>query len=127
MSGVNKVILIGHIGKDPELKYLEGNIARLSFSLATTEVFIDKTGKRSEHTEWHNLVMWRQVAENAVKILKKGMLVYFEGKLQTRQWNDKTGNSKNITEIVADTFNVLQTKESSSSAISSPFPSKLTD
>ncbi len=127
MSGVNKVILIGHIGKDPELKYLEGNIARLSFSLATTEVFIDKTGKRSEHTEWHNLVMWRQVAENAVKILKKGMLVYFEGKLQTRQWNDKTGNSKNITEIVADTFNVLQAKESSSSSISSPFPSKLTD
>lgn len=127
MSGVNKVILIGHIGKEPEIKYLEGNIARLSFSLATTEAFTDKTGKRSEHTEWHNIVMWRQIAENAAKILKKGMLVYLEGKLQTRQWNDKSGNSKNITEIIVDTFNVLQNKESSSSAIGKPFPSKLND
>ena len=127
MSGVNKVILVGNLGKDPELKYLDGNTAKLSFSLATKEIYKDKTGQRAEHTEWHNVVMWRNLAENAEKILKKGMQVYIEGKLQTRQWNDKNGHNKNITEIIADNFVLLQRKDSPESTIGKPFPSKLDD
>jgi len=125
MSGVNKVILIGHLGRDPELKYLEGNIARLSFSLATKEIYKDKTGNRTEHTEWHNIVMWRNLAENGEKLLKKGMQVYIEGKLQTRQWSDKDGHNKNITEIIAENFVLLNRKDTPESSIGSPFPSKL--
>jgi len=115
MAGVNKVILIGNLGRDPELKYLEGNIARVSFSLATTEAFKDKTGNRIEHTEWHNIVMWRTNAENAEKMLKKGMQIYVEGKIQSRQWNDKEGQKRNVTEIVADTFRILQKRENTGS------------
>lgn len=111
MSGVNKVILVGNLGRDPELKYLEGNIARLSFSLATTEIHKDKSGNRIDHTEWHNVVLWRNLAENAQKLLKKGTQVYIEGKLQTRQWSDKDGHKKNITEIIGENFVVLQRKE----------------
>jgi single-strand DNA-binding protein len=115
MAGVNKVILIGNLGKDPELKYLEGNIARVSFSLATTEAYKDKSGNRIEHTEWHNIVMWRTNAENAEKMLKKGMQIYVEGKIQSRQWNDKEGQKRNVTEIVVDTFRILQKREGSGS------------
>jgi single-strand DNA-binding protein len=111
MSGVNKVILIGNLGRDPELRYLEGNIARLSFSLATTEVYKDKAGNRVDHTEWHNVVLWRNLAENAEKLLKKGTQVYIEGKLQTRQWNDKEGQKKSVTEIVGENFVVLQRRD----------------
>src|SRR4051812_13157345 len=111
MQGVNKVILLGHLGKDPELKYLEGNIARLSFTLATTEVYKDKANNRADHTEWHNVVLWRAVAENASKLLKKGSQVYIEGKLQTRQWTDRDNTKKNITEIVGENFVLLQKKE----------------
>jgi single-strand DNA-binding protein len=111
MSGVNKVILIGNLGKDPEIKYLEGNIARVSFSLATTEVYKDKSGNRAEHTEWHNIVLWRALAENAEKLLKKGTQVYIEGKIQTRQWTDKEGHKKNTTEIVGESFIILHKKD----------------
>lgn len=111
MAGVNKVILIGNLGKDPELKYLEGNIARLNFSLATTESFKDKNGNRVDQTEWHNIVMWRSLAETAEKLLKKGTQVYIEGKLQTRQWNDKDGNKRSTTEVVAETFKILQRRD----------------
>ena len=114
MAGVNKVILIGNLGKDPELKYLEGNIARVSFSLATSEAYKDKTGNRIEHTEWHNIVMWRHNAENAEKFLKKGTQIYVEGKIQTRQWTDKDGQKRNVTEIIADTFRILQKRENPS-------------
>ena len=112
MAGsLNKVILIGHLGKDPEIKYLEGNIAKLSFSLATSEIFKDKNGNKSEHVEWHNLVFWRNLAENGNKILKKGMQIYVEGKLKTREWIDREGIKKNITEIIGETFVLLQKKE----------------
>src|ERR1044071_5548019 len=114
MSGVNKVILIGNLGKDPELRYLEGNIAKVRFSLATTEVFKDKSGNRTDHTEWHNIVLWRGLAESAEKILKKGMQVYIEGKLQTNQWTDKEGHKKNITEVIAENFVILQRRENTS-------------
>jgi single-strand DNA-binding protein len=125
MSGVNKVILIGNLGRDPELKYLEGNIAKLSFSLATTEVYKDKSGNRVDHTEWHNIVLWRNLAENAEKLLKKGSQVYIEGKLQTRQWVDKEGHKKNITEIIGETFTLLQKRENSAPTPNSGFESNL--
>lgn len=120
MAGVNKVILVGNLGKDPELKYLEGNIARANFSIATSEYHKDKNGNKIEQTEWHNIVVWRSMAESAEKLLKKGTQVYLEGKLQTRQWIDKDGNKKNITEIVGESFLVLQRKENNISATPNP-------
>jgi len=113
MAGVNKVILVGNLGKDPELKYLEGNIARANFSIATSEFHKDKNGNKIEQTEWHNIVVWRSMAESAEKLLKKGTQIYLEGKLQTRQWIDKDGNKRNITEVVGESFLVLQRKENS--------------
>lgn len=114
MASLNKVMLIGNLGKDPEIKYLDGNIARVGFSLATTETYKDKAGNRTDQTEWHNIVMWRSVAENAEKLLKKGMQIYIEGRIHNRQWNDKEGQKRNITEIVADSFKILGKRESSS-------------
>lgn len=111
MAGVNKVILIGNLGKDPELKYLDGNIAKVNFSLATSEWHKDKQGNKVEQTEWHQIVLWRSMAESAEKLLKKGMQVYVEGKLQTRQWIDKDGIKRNITEIVGESFKLLQKRE----------------
>lgn len=125
MSGVNKVILIGHLGRDPELKYLEGSIAKLSFSLATKETYKDKAGNKVDHTEWHNIVLWRNLAENAEKILKKGAQIYVEGKLQTRQWQDKDGHKKNITEIIGENFVLLQRKENTAPHPNSGFESHL--
>jgi single-strand DNA-binding protein len=90
MSGVNKVILVGHLGKDPELRYLEGDVAVASFPLATTD-FITRNGVKEEQTEWHNIVLWRALAEASVKILRKGKLVYIEGKCRTRSFEDKMG------------------------------------
>lgn len=111
MAGVNKVILIGNLGRDPELKYLEGNVARANFSLATSDSYKDKNGNRVDQTEWHNIVMWRGLAESAEKYLKKGTQVYIEGKLQTRQWNDKDGHKRNTTEIVAESYVILQRRD----------------
>ena len=106
MSGVNKVILVGHLGKDPELRYLEGDVAVATFPLATTD-FISKNGIKEEHTEWHNVVLWRALAEASVKVLKKGKLVYIEGKCRTHSFEDKNGIKRYTTEIVADSFTAL--------------------
>ncbi len=111
MTGVNKVILVGNLGKDPELKYLDGNIAKVTFSLATSESYKDKLGNKVEQTEWHHIVLWRNMAESAEKMLKKGTQIYLEGKLQTRQWIDKDGVKRNLTEIIGESFLVLQKKE----------------
>ena len=111
MAGVNKVILIGNLGRDPELKYLEGNVARVNFSLATSDSYKDKNGNRVDQTEWHNIVMWRGLAESAEKYLKKGTQIYVEGKLQTRQWTDKEGHKRSTTEIVAESYVILQRRD----------------
>lgn len=107
MRGVNKVILIGNIGKNPEIQYLEGNIPVSKFPLATTETYKDKTGKLISQTEWHNVVLWRGLAELAQKYLHKSSLVYIEGRLKTRYWEDRDHNKKVATEIVADNLIML--------------------
>lgn len=107
MRGVNKVTLIGNLGKDPELQMLEGNIAVVKFPLATTESHKDKTGKMISQTEWHTVVLWRGLAELAEKYLHKGSLVYIEGRLRTRSWEDKDGHKKFATEVVGDNLIML--------------------
>lgn len=107
MRGINKVILIGNLGKDPDIQYLEGNIPVVKFPLATTETFTDKSGKNYAQTEWHNIVLWRGLAEIAQKYLKKNSLVYIEGKIKTRFWEDKEFRRRNITEIVGDQLTLL--------------------
>ena len=114
MSGVNKVMLIGNLGKDPEIRHLEGNISVAKFPLATSEVYKNKEGNRVEQTEWHNIVLWRGLAESAEKILKKGSLVFIEGRLKTRTWDDQAGNKRYITEVVADAMTLLARKNDES-------------
>src|SRR3978361_893088 len=109
MSGVNKVILVGHLGKDPEARSLEGGVSVVSFPLATSESF-NKDGRKVEQTEWHNIVMWRGLADVAAKFLQKGKLVYIEGKLRTRSFEDKEGIKKYTTEVVAENFALLGRK-----------------
>ena len=109
MSGINKVILVGHLGKDPEIRHLEGGVAVASFPLATSETF-NKDGRKVEQTEWHNIVMWRGLADVAAKYLQKGKLVYIEGKIRTRSFEDREGIKKYTTEIVAENFTMLGRK-----------------
>ncbi len=107
MRGVNRVVLIGNLGKDPEIQYLEGNIPVAKFLLATTETYKDKAGKLISQTEWHNVVLWRGLAELAQKYLHKSSLVYVEGRLKTKYWEDREHNKKAITEIIADNLIML--------------------
>ena len=107
MRGVNRVVLIGNLGKDPEIQYLEGNIPVAKFPLATTETYKDKTGKLISQTEWHNVVLWRGLAELAQKYLHKSSLVYIEGRLKTRYWEDRDHNKKVATQIIADNLIML--------------------
>jgi len=107
MGGVNKVILVGNLGKDPEVRSLESGTKVASFSLATSESYKNKDGQKVDQTEWHNIVMWRGLAEVAEKYLKKGSQIYLEGKIRTRTWDDKEGNKRYTTEIIADTFTML--------------------
>jgi len=127
MAGVNKVILIGNLGKDPEVRHLESGAAVANFSIATTETYKDRnTGERKDVTEWHNIVLWRGLAEVAEKYLKKGSQVYIEGKLRTRSW-EKDGVTRYTTEVVGDTMTMLGGKsgggeqaQESTAASSSP-------
>ena len=107
MAGVNKVILVGHLGKDPEVRHLEGGNSVANFTLATNDYYKDKQGTRVERTEWHNIAAWRGLAELAEKYLKKGSQVCVEGKLRTRQYLDKDQQTRYITEIVADEISLL--------------------
>ena len=113
MAGVNKVILVGNLGKDPEVKYLDNGVAVANFSLATTENYKNKEGERVSQTEWHNVVLWRGLAEVAEKYLKKGASIYVEGKIRTRKWEDKEGVTRYSTEILGDNMTMLGGKPSS--------------
>ena len=107
MSGVNKVILIGNLGKDPEVRYLDNGVAVANMSIATTENYKNKEGDRVSQTEWHDVVLWRGLAEIAEKYLKKGSSVYIEGKIRTNKWVDKDENTRYKTEILVDKLNML--------------------
>ena len=107
MAGVNKVILVGNLGKDPEVRHLDGGNSVANFTLATNEYYKDKQGARVERTEWHNISAWRGLAELAEKYLKKGSQVYVEGKLRTRQYQDKDQQTRYITEVIAEEISLL--------------------
>ena len=117
MSGVNKVILIGNLGKDPEVRYLDSGIAVANLSIATTETYKNKEGNKVSQTEWHDVVLWRGLAEVAEKYLNKGASVYIEGKIRTSKWVDKDENTRYKTEIMADKMTMLNksTNESTQS------------
>lgn len=106
MSGINKVVLVGHLGKSPDLRVLANDTAVVSFPLATSEIMVID-GVKQEKTEWHNVVMWRGLADAASKFLQKGKLIYLEGKLRTRTFEDKAGATKYTTEIIAESFTLL--------------------
>jgi single-strand DNA-binding protein len=106
-NGVNKVILLGNLGKDPEVKHFEGGSVKVNFPLATSESHKDKNGNRVDQTEWHNVVLWRAQAEFAEKYLKKGYTIYVEGKLKTRNWEDQNNVKKYITEVVGDSITII--------------------
>ena len=115
MSGVNKVILVGRLGKDPEVRNLENGATVANFTIATSESYKDKTtGEKKEITEWHNIVLWRGLAEIAQKYLHKGDMVFVEGKLRTRSW-EKEGVTRYTTEVVGDNMTMLSTKGGSGS------------
>lgn len=117
MRGVNKVILVGNLGKDPEVQYLDNNVSLARFTLATNDSYKDKDGNRVDQTEWHNVVAWRGLAKIAEDYLKKGSRIYLEGKIRTRSWEDKqSGEKKYATEIVADNFIMLDKKGDDSGA-----------
>lgn len=121
MAGINKVILLGNLGKDPETFTFEGGTKKVNFTLATTEYYKDNKGERQQLTEWHNIVCWRGLADIAEQYLRKGMQVYVEGKIRTRTWEDN-GTKKYITEILADNFQMLGSKDSNSN--NSPAPER---
>lgn len=107
MAGVNKVILIGNLGKDPDIFSFENGVKKASFPLATTESYKDKEGNRVDQTEWHNIVLWRGLAEVAEKYLNKGKQIFLEGRIRTRSWDDKDGNKRYTTEILGDNMTML--------------------
>jgi len=108
---INKVILVGHVGKDPVIRYFDKGVAKVTFPLATSESYTNQQGEIITTTEWHNIVLWRAMAEVAEKTVKKGSQLYIIGKIKTRSYVDKEGNNKYITEILADTFLVLEKKQ----------------
>lgn len=112
MSGsVNQVTLVGRLGKDPELKYTQGGDAVANFSVATDETWKDKSGEKQQRTEWHNIVAWKKLAEICGQYLRKGSQVLIQGRLQTRKWEDKDGNTRYTTEIVASNLVMLGKKD----------------
>lgn len=137
MAGsVNKVILIGNLGKDPEVRHLENGAVVANFPIATSETYKDKaTGERRENTDWHNIVLWRGLAEVAGKYLKKGQKIYVEGKLKTRSWQDKDGSTRYTTEVVGDEMTMLSRADANAPQSNAPYsatgtpekPSKVDD
>jgi single-strand DNA-binding protein len=118
MAGINKVILVGNLGKDPELRHTANDIAVCGFTMATSETYRDRTtNERITQTEWHQIVLWRGLAETASKYLKKGSQVYIEGKLKTRSWEDQNGQKRYTTEVVADVMQLLDRPDRPSSPV----------
>ena len=107
MAGVNKAILVGNLGRDPELRHTQNGQAVVNFTLATSETWTDKSGERVERTEWHRIVVWGKTGEMCAQYLSKGRTVYVEGRIQTREWEDKDGNKRYTTEINAQTVNFI--------------------
>lgn len=126
MSSVNKVILIGNLGKDPETKYVPSGDPVCNFSIATSESWTDKSGTRQERTEWHNIVAWRKLAEICQRYLTKGSKVYIEGRIQSREYDAKDGSKRRVTEIVAVQMVMLGSRQKEA-ADSEPEPSDYTD
>ena len=125
MASVNKVILIGNLGRDPEVKYTQSGTAVANLSLATNEVWTDKAGQKQERTEWHNIVAWSKLADLSKRFLAKGRQVYIEGRIQTREWDDKDGNKRRKTEIVASQMVLLGARpQGMENASSSPMPQR---
>ncbi len=104
---VNKVILVGNVGKDPETRYLESGVAVCNFPMATSETYKNRDGEKVTNTEWHNIVLWRNLAEIANQYVKKGTQLYIEGRIRTRSWEDRDGNKRYITEVVGDNMQML--------------------
>ncbi|RSK30106.1 single-stranded DNA-binding protein [Hymenobacter metallilatus] len=120
MASVNKVILIGHLGKDPEVRHLEGGNTVANFTMATNEYYKDKQGTRVERTEWHTIAAWRNLAELAEKYLRKGQQVYVEGRIRTRQYQDKDNQTRYVTEIVAEEISLLGSRSTTDAAQPAP-------
>jgi len=128
-ASVNKVILIGNLGNDPEVRKLDSGVTVVNFSMATSETYKDKnSNEKTTETQWHNIVLWRGLAEVAEKYLKKGSKIYIEGKLKTRSWEDQDGNKRYITEVVGDNMTMLGKAQSEVNAEnnneSTPTPAK---
>ena len=120
MASLNKVMLIGNLGKDPEIRYTADGSPVANFSLATKEIWTDKNGTRQERTEWHNIVAWSKLADLSKRYLAKGRQVYVEGRIQTREWDDKEGNKRRTTEIVANQMVLLGTRPQGTEAGAAP-------
>jgi single-strand DNA-binding protein len=120
MSSLNKVMLIGRLGKDPEIRYTPDGAPVANFSLATGEFWTDKSGTRQERTEWHNIVAWNKLAELAKRYLAKGRQVYIEGRIRTREWDDKDGNKRRTTEIMANQMVLLGSRPEGMDAGAAP-------
>ena len=119
-NGVNKVILIGNLGRDPEVTRLESGVKKAAFSLATTEVYRNKEGEKVSHTEWHNVVLWRGLAEVAENYLKKGNTVFIEGRIRRRKYEDKDEVKRYITDIIGDNMTMLSSGQRSSAEQEEP-------
>ena len=127
MAGMNKAILVGNLGKDPEMRYTPNGVPVCSFPMATSETYKDRnSGERITQTEWHNIVIWRGMAETAEKFLKKGSQVYIEGKIKTRSWEDQQGQKRYTTEIVADVMQLLDRPDGTSRPVAHAMPEEAT-
>ncbi len=124
---VNKVILIGNVGRDPEVRYLENGTPVCTLPVATSETYVNKAGERISTTEWHNVVLWRSLADVAQKFIKKGTQVYVEGRIRTRSYDDKDGNKRYVTEIIANTLQLLGRRQDESAPVSSAVSENIND
>lgn len=121
---INKVILVGHVGRDPEIRHLDNNLTVARFSLATSETYKNKNGEKITNTDWHNIVVWRGLADVAERFVKKGSLICVEGKIRNRSWDDKDGNKRYTTEIDCDNFQLLGRRAEDGGAAEGGFSSE---